>query len=886
MAAWARLRHALFASALASGALLTGVSAAQAAEIPESGTLDLAAQADVRIGGLEESSFTGFSVSRVGDVNGDGLADVAVGAPQANARDRTNAGSVFVVFGRTDTGTIDLANLGGSGFRIDGAGAGDQAGFSVAPAGDLNADGRGDLVIGAPAAGGSERPGAAYVVFGKPDAGGIDLASPGPGGYRIGGAQPSDLTGFSVGSIGDLNGDGRSELLVGAPRFDLDAGDRVDSGAVYVVHGSETNADVDLAALSGGYRIDGEGHGWAGWAVDSSPDMNGDSRPEVVLGAPMTDTAGAPAGGSAYVAWGRADDVGVDLADLGDRGFRLTGGMGRGPAAGSEDLSERDQGTTSDVDQDVVGEAAGASVAGLGDVSGDGVPDIAVGGQRADRGSRLNAGSVYFVHGKATSDPVELANVAAPNGFRVDGAAAGDNTGTGVSDAGDVNGDSRRDMLVSAPLSSPLSREQGGNTYVLYGSETETSRDLASIGDGGFRMAGPGTGDTTSRHAVGAGDVNGDGAPDLLLGGPLARANPACSPETSERQCPTEPDESERGPRAGAAFIVFSPKPAPPPEPDPGQTEEEQIDQCVATRNVEAIIDDSGSMAGTDPDKLRRRALQIMLSKPRNEGDVLGALEFGSEANALFAPESIKEEEVPGLIRRLRQLVDSDNGGTNYNAAFSAVADENPAAGARVFITDGGHNEGEYTGGHAGGPPTYVIGLEIGRRGPDAQRLKRIADDTKGEYFPNVDDEELQPVLGRIDSKLNCDIGLEDYMDVFTDDEEEEDYETDLDEGAFSSDVTVSWDDVDDDLDIEELVYEEDGDEVAKIGRRRIARALKTGKGVSRGRLRVAGRTGATYETLRVTGLGNGKLRVVVGARKLKGKSRSVTQVTQSRRRR
>jgi hypothetical protein len=660
---------------------------------------------------------------------------------------------------------------------------------------------------------------------------------------------------------------------------------------VFVVHGSASANAVDLGALgSGGYRIDGEAHGGAGWSVDGSADMNGDSVPEVLLGAPFTDAPNAPGAGTAYVAWGRKDTTNVDLAALGDGGFKLVGSLGRGAAAGSEGLSSTDQGTTAEVDADTLGEAAGASVAALGDMNGDNVPDVAVGANLADRGSRLNAGSVYFVHGKATGDVVDLASIApsAGNGFRVDGAAARDNTGTGVSDGGDVNGDGRRDMLVSAPTASPLSRELSGATYVLFGNAAEKSRDLASIGDGGFRIAGPGAGDTTSRHAVAAGDVNGDGAPDLLLGGPLARPTPACSDDKRDTPCPVESDESKRGPRSGAAFIVYSPKPVPPPPPDPGQVEEVQVDQCTATRNIEAIVDDSGSMAGTDPGDLRRRALAIMLAKPRNEGDVLGALEFGSEANPLFAPESIQEPEVPALIKRLRTLINADNGGTNYNAAFASVADENPAAGARVFITDGGHNEGEYTGGHAGGPPTYVIGLEIGKKGVDAKRLQRIADDTKGEYYPNVDDEDLQPVMGRIDSKLNCDIGIEDYPFTFDDEEDTTDEETDLEDGTYSSDVTVSWDDPDDDLDIEEIVLERRGNRkpIATLGRKTIKRALKTGKRLGPGQLKVQGRSGFTFETLRVNGLEDGVLVVKLGAKKLKGKSHAVTQVTQSRRRR
>ena len=877
--------------ALAAPAAAQTAPVADSATIPESGTLDLAAGASVRIGGLEAESFTGFSITRVGDVNGDGLGDIAVGAPQATAHDRGNAGSVFVIFGAAQPADVDLSNLGSQGYRIDGALPADQAGFSLASAGDLNGDGRGDLILGAPALG-SGRPGAAYVVFGKASADPIDLGAPGGAAYRIGGALPDDAAGFSVGSIGDLNGDGRGELLVGAPRFDAGADDRLDSGAVYVVRGSASANDVDLAALGGGgYRIDGEGHGWAGWSVDSVGDMNGDGRPEVVLGAPILDDPDAPSGGAAYVVWGRQDTGVVDLTALGDAGFKMAGSMGRGPAAGAEDLSSKDEGTTSDVDADSVGEAAGGSVTGLGDMNGDGVPDIAVGAQGADRGSRLNAGSVYFVNGKGSADAVELAKVGTdggPAGFRVDGATARDNTGTGVSDVGDVNGDGRRDVAISAPLASPLSREHSGATYVLYGAATETSRDLAAIGDGGYRIAGPGSGDTTSRHAVSAGDVNGDGAPDLLLGGPLARPKPACSNDNRDTPCPVESDEQARGPRSGAAFILYSPKPVPPPPPDPGQVEEVQQDKCVATRNVEAIVDDSGSMEGTDPEDLRRRALAISLSKPRNEGDVLGAVEFGSDSDELFAPEAITEEEVPALKRRMQELINADNGGTNYNVAFSAAADDNPTAGARIFLTDGGHNEDEYTGGHAGGPPTYVIGLGIGRSGADAKRLQRIADDTKGEYFPGVTARNIQTVMGRIDSHLNCDIGLENFPFTFDDSEDTDDATTDLEDDTYSSDVTVSWDDPEDDIDIDEIVLERRGNRkvIARIGRKKILKALHKHVSVKSGRLTVSGRTGYTFETLRVNGVhGAGKLKVKIGATKVRGTSRVTTQVTQSRRR-
>jgi hypothetical protein len=236
----------------------------------------------------------------------------------------------------------------------------------------------------------------------------------------------------------------------------------------------------------------------------------------------------------------------------------------------------------------------------------------------------------------------------------------------------------------------------------------------------------------------------------------------------------------------------------------------------------------------------------------------------------------------------MQELINADNGGTNYNVAFSAAADDNPAAGARIFLTDGGHNEDEYTGGHAGGPPTYVIGLGIGRSGADAKRLQRIADDTKGEYFPGVTDRNVQTVMGRIDSHLNCDIGLENFPFTFDDSEDTEDTETDIEDDAFSSDVTVSWDDPEDDIDIDEIVLERRGNRkvTTRVGRKKIKKALHSRSSVTSGPLTISGRNGFTFETLRVAGVhGAGKLKVKVGATKVRGKSRVTTQITQSRRR-
>src|SRR3954454_1057022 len=119
---------------------------------------------------------------------------------------------------------------------------------------------------------------------------------------------------------------------------------------------------------------------------------------------------------------------------------------------------------------------------------------------------------------------------------------------------------------------------------------------------------------------------------------------------------------------------------------------------CTAATNVEAIIDDSGSMAGTDPNTLRVQAMDLLINT-LPEKTHLGAVEFGSEffgtpaADTIFPPEAVGPNA--GTMRSaLDALVQADNGATDYNAAFAKADADDPYAQARIFLTDGGHNEG------------------------------------------------------------------------------------------------------------------------------------------------------------------------------------------------
>jgi hypothetical protein len=816
-----------------AAATLTAAPAASAVTVPDTGTVDLASDTDVRMAGLPAGSETGFAVAAAGDVNGDGLTDVLVGPRSFDGPDRTDSGAAYVIFGSRDRVPVDLANLGQRGFQIRGAAAGDEAGHGLSGPGDVNGDGLADVVIGAPGAdpGGRTDAGSAYVVFGQRATDPVDLANLGAAGYRIDGAAAGDSAGFSVSSLPDANGDARAEIVVGAPR--VDRADAENAGAAFVVFSTGTPGNVDLAALGGaGYAIVGEQTSYAGFAVAGTPDMNGDGLGEVAIGAPFYSADGAFQG-AAYVAFGQAGTQPVDLKAR-FRGFALVGNPST-RFAGQENAAT------------AVGDTAGGSIASVGDWNGDGRPDVAIGAPRSDFRQRENGGTVYVVFGKVNEDRVPLAQLGT-GGVRIDGAADGDGAGVSVGAAGDFDGDGKGDLLLGAPFADPLSRSRAGAAYVVYNRGETGGLDLASLGDRGVRIAGAAEGDTIARSVAGVGDFNGDGGPDVLVGDVFSRANADAEP-------------------SGSAELLYSPRvPVDAPPPDPGQ-QAEVAAGCRAARNVEVVIDDSGSMSGTDPERLRRYALELMITKPRNEGDTLGALEFGDLAEPLFPPQII-EPPGPGsnqsaLLKLIDQRIGADNGGTDYNAGFGVLADENPGAAARIFLTDGAHNVGEYQQGHKGGPRTYVIGLQIGRKGADAERLARIASETGGKYYPDTDADELQRVMNAIDSRLNCDIEVDNFettVDPQSEADAEQTFDTQVDDATESADVIVGWDDPSDEFDVTEIALLDDSGAVtARISAKTLRRAVRRGRrggAAVKGNLRIQGRAGKTYRSYRVNGVG------------------------------
>lgn len=200
---------------------------------------------------------------------------------------------------------------------------------------------------------------------------------------------------------------------------------------------------------------------------------------------------------------------------------------------------------------------------------------------------------------------------------------------------------------------------------------------------------------------------------------------------------------------------------------------------CTAAGNIEAIVDDSGSMEITDPNRLRVQAMNLLIDTLPS-ATTLGAVEFGSgiegipgvfeevpPADTLFPPEPIGPDAA-AMRSALKAQIKADNGATDYNGAFAKADADNPGAAARIFLTDGGHDIGTYNEAHLVHPvPTYVIGFGSGVSAPeDEARLKKIASDTGGQLFQLEDSSQLQAVVNSVGAALTCQTPPRQFTDL------------------------------------------------------------------------------------------------------------------------
>ena len=473
------------------------------------------------LNGIDGGDFSGHSVSSAGDVNGDGYDDLIIGAPGGDPNG-DSSGETYLVYGGASApgtdGVLDLSRLAldGNGFTLAGIDELDNAGISVSSAGDVNGDGYDDLIIGAFGVGAvrgaydtTPGPGEAYVVYGG--ATGADLVLDrstldGTRGFALTGIDAGDELGVSVSSAGDVNGDGYDDLIIGANGADNLAGE------TYIVYGGAsapgTGGVLDLGALDGtnGFILNGiDAFDQSGISVSSAGDVNGDGYDDLIIGARFADPNGNRNAGETYIIYGGASAPGTggrfNLSTLdGTNGFILTG-----------------------ID---IFDNSGVSVSSAGDVNGDGYDDLIIGARFADPNGG-DSGETYIVYGGAsapgTDGVLDLGALDGSNGFTLTGIDAADESGSSVSSAGDVNGDGYDDLIIGASGADLDGDSNAGETYIVYGGASAPGiggvLDLSDLdGTNGFILTGIDAGDLSGLSVSSAGDVNGDGYDDLIIG--------------------------------------------------------------------------------------------------------------------------------------------------------------------------------------------------------------------------------------------------------------------------------------------------------------------------------------------------------------------------------
>ncbi|RME37356.1 MAG: hypothetical protein D6788_09670 [Planctomycetota bacterium] len=397
----------------------------------------------------------GQSIAAIGDVTGDGVPDFAVGAPFDDTSAGTNSGSV-IVFSGADRSFVC------KGIDPDAA-SGDELGYSVAGIGDVTGDGVPDIVAGAYLDNTSWGDAGSVVVFSGADCSFVRKCTDTDPGGR-------DYLGCSVAALGDITGDGVPEIVAGAWGDDTSRGN--DRGSALVFSGADCTLVLKLEDRFGAYDDE------LGYAVAGLEDVTGDGVPDIAVGARLDDTQQGNHSGSVIIFSGADGSIVRKLIDP------------DGPG----------------------GDQLGTSVAGVGDVDGDGVEDVAAGAPYVDLAGGYDAGAVVIFSG---ADGSVIRKCSDPD------FGAADHLGTAISGAPDLNGDGVPEILAGVPYDDIPGAGNAGSVVVFSGANCSVVDKLTDP-DAAY-------GDELGTSVAAVGDLDGDGVTEIAAGAPLDDVSAATS---------------------------------------------------------------------------------------------------------------------------------------------------------------------------------------------------------------------------------------------------------------------------------------------------------------------------------------------------------------------